>query len=65
MSIKAGTPVRFHPIIGGRHDGAVYQVARLLTLANGHQMAKLAGVPRYVDLAALSPYRKQAKEQRA
>jgi len=45
--------VRFHPIIGGKHDGNLYRVREVGDLS-GHPVAWLDGKAGCVAIAALS-----------
>lgn len=56
MKIEPGMKVRFHPIVGGRHDGNVYTVSSVGQLGHGEEVAWLEGKRGCVALRALSPY---------
>jgi hypothetical protein len=60
MSIKTGDTVRYHPIIGGKHDGNVYAVTDTGTLPNGQPVAWLEGKAGCVAMEAVSRYREGA-----
>ncbi|WP_090693405.1 hypothetical protein [Nitrosomonas sp. Nm34] len=53
MNINSGMKVRFHPIIGGRHDGNLYEV-RCIGKLYGRDYAWLEGKADPVDMRALS-----------
>lgn len=52
--LQVGMAVRFHPIVGGKHDGRVYTV---LSVGErfGRPIAHLKGKPGCALVAALSP----------
>ena len=55
--IQPGMKVRFHPVIGGRHDGNIYTVtpAGAVELPGAGQVCWLAEKCGCVAIAALSP----------
>jgi hypothetical protein len=53
MNISSGMKVRFHPIIGGKHDGNLYEV-RCIGKLYGRDYAWLEGKADPVDMRALS-----------
>lgn len=52
--IKTGQRVRFHPIIGGKHDGKIYTVRQLGRLGDGRYVAWLNEKSGCVAIDALS-----------
>lgn len=55
MKLKVGQRVRFHPIIGGKHDGGTY-VVKGLGLHYGKPVVFLEGKADGVDPRSLTPY---------
>jgi hypothetical protein len=53
-AFKAKDLVRFHPVIGGNHDGKLYRISALTTLGHGERAAFLEGKSGCVSLRALS-----------
>jgi hypothetical protein len=53
VTIKEGMTVRYHPIIGGKHDGNLYTV-RAVGELHGRAVAWLTGKSGCVDARALS-----------
>ncbi len=53
MTIEEGMTVRYHPIIGGKHDGNLYKV-RAVGELHGRAVAWLTGKSGCVDERALS-----------
>ncbi|SFI30822.1 hypothetical protein [Nitrosomonas sp. Nm34] len=53
MNISLGMKVRFHPIIGGRHDGNLYEV-RCIGKLYGRDYAWLEGKLDPVDIRSLT-----------
>jgi hypothetical protein len=51
---NVGDPVRFHPVIGGNHDGRTYHIKGFTDLGHGERCAFLDGVSGCVSLRALS-----------
>ena len=54
MQVAIGMKVRYHPIIGGKHDGNLYEVRAFDTLPSGQQVAWLKGKAGCVSVRALS-----------
>lgn len=54
QDISVGMKVRFHPLIGGRHDGGLYTVRAVGELVPGVDVAWLDGKAGCLDLRALS-----------
>jgi hypothetical protein len=54
-TVKVGMKVRFHPIIGGKHDGNVYTVERLGSL-HGEPVAWLKEMLCCAAVSSLSQY---------
>jgi len=53
---KKGDKVRFHPIIGGKHDGNVYECrSDIFALGSGEAVIQLKGKSGCVAVRALSP----------
>ena len=55
QDVVEGMKVRYHPIIGGRHDGNLYDVRAVGQLPNGMDVAWLRGKSGCVSVRALSP----------
>lgn len=53
--VKVGMRVRFHPIIGLKHDGQIYTVRSTGCLGHGQNVAWLNGKSGCVSLLAISP----------
>lgn len=56
MSFAKGQKVRFHPIIGGKHDGNVYTVRSGPHDLHGLASYRIDGKSGLVDERALSAY---------
>ena len=54
--VKIGAAVRYHPIIGGKHDGHTYRV-RAVGNMHGRPVAWLEGKAGCVDVRAISRLR--------
>jgi hypothetical protein len=52
--MNVGDTVRFHPVIGGNHDGNSYKITGFTNLGHGQRCAFLEGKSGCVSLRALS-----------
>lgn len=60
--VAIGELVRYHPIIGGDHDGKLYEITAIDTLPSRRRVAWLKGKSGCVSLRALSKPRTAATE---
>lgn len=51
--VEVGMLVRFHPIIGGKHDGNLYRIRKVAPL-DGVPYVWLQGIAGFVDPRAIS-----------
>lgn len=51
--VRVGEAVRYHPIIGGKHDGSTYRVLAVCAM-HGRLVAWLDGKMGWVDVRAIS-----------
>ena len=56
VDVRVGEAVRYHPIIGGKHDGRTYRV-RAVGDMHGRPVVWLDGKSGWVDVRAISRLR--------